>query len=264
MFLSFGLWNVLLLPMAIRVLHATEASTASRRASRRSASSSAACSWPARRPPARGHLDGPVTSVMGVFGILTGSRRISNVAIVLVMITGFLNSPIVDRAPGAACRRTSRGRMRGRVFSAFFVTARRRLPDRHGRRRAGRHLPESGPDRRRVARVLVGAGVLRGARRACGARAPSGAARCSCSGRPHPAAARVGVGRAATMLDFDRLARRPARARRLAMTRRAGFLGGATLPRAEPRRGDRQGRRPGRRGVLRPERQGRGGHPGRG
>ena len=58
---------------------------------------------------------------MGVFGILYGLSPNIEVAILMVMITGFLNSPM-SIARAALLQKNIPRAMRGRVFSAFSVS----------------------------------------------------------------------------------------------------------------------------------------------
>ena len=55
------------------------------------------------------------------------------------MISGLLQLAVVGRRAQSLLQRNTPREMRGRVFSALLRHARRHLPDRHGRRRPGRH-----------------------------------------------------------------------------------------------------------------------------
>ena len=142
--LSFGLWNVLLLPMAIKVLGATEFEYGLQEGL---TSVGFVVGSPVhgalRRSAARGHLDRRRhSSLMGIFGVLYGLAPNIQVAIVMVTITGFLNSPSAV-ARRLLLQKNIPREMRGRVFSANFVIRDVLLPDRHGRRGPRRHLSRS-------------------------------------------------------------------------------------------------------------------------
>ena len=62
------------------------------------------------------------TVLMGVFGVLCGLSPNIQVAILMVTITGFLNSP-QSIARRLLLQRHIPREMRGRVFSAYFVSA---------------------------------------------------------------------------------------------------------------------------------------------
>jgi MFS family permease len=121
MFLSFGLWNVLLLPFSIRVLHATEFEyglqegltsvgfVAGSFFMARFASKLAEVHW---------IFIGLVGMALG--GIAYGLAQSVSFAIAMVIVTGFFNSPASVARSTLLQRHTPR-EMRGRVFSAFFV-----------------------------------------------------------------------------------------------------------------------------------------------
>jgi MFS family permease len=230
MFLSFGFWNVLLLPMAIRVLNGTEAQYGLQEGLT-SVGFAAAALLMAKIFDRLPEVEWMVVSVvgMGVFGIGYGLSPNMNIAIVMVMITGFLN------APSSIARRTLMQRSipratRGRVFSAFFVT--RDVVFLVGM--AGAGLADLLDVRLLVISasvILIGAGVLHGL--LPGLRRPATEWRHALQllGTA-PSAPSLALGRAATMLDFDRLSDLLPELGSLAMTRRAAFLTGATFHRA--------------------------------
>jgi CRP-like cAMP-binding protein len=168
---------------------------------------------------------------MGIFGIAYGMAPNIEVAILLVMVTGFVNSPMSIARRGLLQKNIPR-EMRGRVFSAFFVS--RDVVFLIGM--AGAALADIYPVRNLIivaSLLLVGAAFL-------GQLAP-GIGRTGAEWRralqllaTAPAAPRVGAGRPATMLDFDRLLGVLPEVGALAMSRRAGFVEGVTVARAAP------------------------------
>jgi CRP-like cAMP-binding protein/sugar phosphate permease len=121
MFFAFGLWNVLLLPFSITVLGATEFQYGLQEGLT-SVGFVIGSFFMARFA---NRLPEPVWIVfamigMGVAGIAYGLSTNVNVAIVLVMISGFFNSPSSVARQLLLQRNTPR-EMRGRVFSAFYV-----------------------------------------------------------------------------------------------------------------------------------------------
>jgi MFS family permease len=230
--LSFGLWNVLLLPMAIRELHATEFEYGLQEGVTSVGfviGSFLMARFGDRLPEGTWMVAG--TILMGVFGILYGNAQSIPVAIVLVMVTGFLNSPMSIARRGLLQKNIPRA-MRGRVFSAFSVS--RDVVFLIGM--AGAALADIYPVRDLIivaSLLLVGAGLV--------AQLAPGIGRTGAEWRraikllgTAPAAPRVGAGRAATMLDFDRLLGVMPELGGLAMSRRAGFLRNVTVARAEP------------------------------
>jgi MFS family permease len=94
-FLSFGLWNVLLLPMAIRELNGTEFEYGLQEGL--TSVGFVIGSFLMARFGDRlneGTWLVVAATAMGVFGVLYGLAPTMNIAIVLVMITGFLNAPM--------------------------------------------------------------------------------------------------------------------------------------------------------------------------
>jgi CRP-like cAMP-binding protein len=121
MFFSFGLWNVLLLPMSIKVLGATEFEYGLQEGLT-SVGFVVGSFFMARFGR---HLPEPAWIAlamfgMGVAGILYGTATSIPFAIFLVMVSGFFNSPSSVSRSTLLQRNTPR-EMRGRVFSAFYV-----------------------------------------------------------------------------------------------------------------------------------------------
>jgi CRP-like cAMP-binding protein/sugar phosphate permease len=121
MFFSFGLWNVLLLPFSIRELHATEFEYGLQEGL--TSVGFVLGSFFMARFASR--LAEPLWLVIGlvgmaVAGIAYGLVTSIPLAIVLVMVTGFFNSPS-SVARSVLLQRNTPREMRGRVFSAFYV-----------------------------------------------------------------------------------------------------------------------------------------------
>jgi MFS family permease len=231
-FLSFGLWNVLLLPMAIRELGGTEFEYGLQEGLTSVgfvAGSLLMAKFGDRLPEGTWIVAG--TIFMGVFGVLYGLSPTMQVAIVMVTITGFLNSPAAI-ARRLLLQKNIPREMRGRVFSAFFVS--RDVVFLIGM--AGAALADVYPVRLLIivaSFVLLGSGVL--------AQFMPGIGRTGAEWRralqllgTAPRAPKVGAGRVATMLDFDRLLGVLPELGGLAMSRRAAFLNGVTVARAAP------------------------------
>jgi MFS family permease len=231
-FLSFGLWNVLLLPMAIDVLGGSEFEYGIQEGVT-SVGFVIGSLLMARYGDrlAEGTWIVAGTLLMGVFGVLYGLSPNIQVAIILVMVTGFLNSPM-SIARRLLLQKNIPREMRGRVFSAFFVS--RDVVFLIGM--SGAALADIYPVRDLIiaaSLLLVGGGIL--------AQLMPGIGRTGAEWRralqllgTAPAAPRVGAGRAATMLDFDRLLGLLPEIGALAMNRRADFLRGVTVARAAP------------------------------
>lgn len=230
--LSFGLWNVLLLPMAIRVLGASEFEYGLQEGVTSVGfviGSLLMARYGDRLAEGTWMVAGML--LMGVFGVLYGLAPNIEVAIVLVMVTGFLNSPMSIARRGLLQKNIPRA-MRGRVFSAFSVA--RDFVFLIGM--AGAALADIYPVRDLIvvaSLLLVGASFI--------AQLAPGIGRTGAEWRhalqllrSAPAAARVGAGRAATMMDFDRLLTVMPEIGAVAMGRRAGFLNGVTVARAAP------------------------------
>jgi MFS family permease len=121
MFFSFGLWNVLLLPFTLETLGATEFQYGLQEGLT-SVGFVAGSFFMARFSS---KLPEPVWIIvamtgMGICGVLYGLSTQIGVAIVLVMVSGFFNSPS-SVARSVLLQRNTPREMRGRVFSAFYV-----------------------------------------------------------------------------------------------------------------------------------------------
>jgi MFS family permease len=230
--LSFGLWNVLLLPMAIRVLGASEFEYGLQEGVTSVGfvvGSLLMARFGDRLPEGTWMVAG--TLFMGVFGILYGLAPNIEVAIFLVMVTGFLNSPMSIARRGLMQKNIPRA-MRGRVFSAFAVS--RDVVFLIGM--AGAALADIYPVRNLIivsSLLLVGAGIIAQLAPGIGRTGKEWRRALQLLGTA-PTAARVGAGRAATMMDFDRLLGVMPEIGALALGRRAGFLDNITVARAEP------------------------------
>jgi MFS family permease len=228
--LSFGLWNVLLLPMAIRALNATEAEYGLQEGLT-SVGFAIAALVMAKYLDRLPEIEWMTIAIigMGIFGVAYGLAPNIQVAIVIVMITGFLNAPF-GIARRTLLQRNIPRAMRGRVFSAFFVT--RDVTFLIGM--AGAGLADFFDVRALVvaaSAVLIGAGVLHAV--LPGLRRPATEWRRALQllGTA-PMAPSLAAGRPATMLDYDRLIDVLPELGTLAMTRRSAFLNGATFHRA--------------------------------
>jgi CRP-like cAMP-binding protein/sugar phosphate permease len=121
MFFSFGLWNVLLLPFSFRVLNATEFEYGLQEGLT-SVGFVIGSFFMARFS---GRLQEPMWMIvgltgMGLAGIAYGLSSSVPFAILMVMVSGFFNSPSSIARSVLLQRNTPRD-MRGRVFSAFYV-----------------------------------------------------------------------------------------------------------------------------------------------
>jgi len=121
MFFSFGLWNVLLLPFTLQVLGATEFQYGLQEGLT-SVGFVAGSFFMARFSS---KLPEPVWIIvamtgMGICGVLYALSTQIGVAILLVMVSGFFNSPSSVARTVLLQRNTPR-EMRGRVFSALYV-----------------------------------------------------------------------------------------------------------------------------------------------
>jgi hypothetical protein len=168
---------------------------------------------------------------MGIFGVLYGFSPNIQVAIFMVAVTGFLNSP-ASVARRMLLQKNVPREMRGRVFSANFVI--RDVVSLVGM--AGAALADLYPVRELIiaaSLIVLGAGLL--------AQLLPGVGRSGAEWRRSlkllgnaPLAPKIGAGREATMLDFDRLSSVLPEIGALALNNRAGFLKGATVAKAEP------------------------------
>ena len=231
-FLSFGLWNVLLLPMAIRELDATEFEYGLQEGLT-SVGFVIGSFFMARlgdRLP-EGAWVVAATVAMGVFGVLYGLAPDINVAIVLVGITGFLNAP-QSIARRLLLQRHIPRDMRGRVFSAMFVS--RDVLFLLGMVGAGLADVFNVRDMIIVSSlVLVAAGIW--TQFAPGLGRPAAEWRKTLQLlRTAPTAPSIGAGRPANMLDLDRLIDLLPELGAMAMERRNAFLTGATMAKAPP------------------------------
>jgi MFS family permease len=121
MFFSFGLWNVLLLPMSLRELNATEFEYGLQEGLTSVGfviGSFFMARFSARLPESLWVAGGLIG--MGVCGLLYASATSIPFAILLVMISGFFNSP-TSVARSVLLQRNTPRDMRGRVFSAYYV-----------------------------------------------------------------------------------------------------------------------------------------------
>jgi MFS family permease len=231
-FLSFGLWNVLLLPMAIRELDATEFEYGLQEGVTSVGfvvGSFLMAKLGDRLNEGTWLVLG--TMFMGVFGILYGLAPDINVAIVIVAITGLLNAPMSIARRLLLQRHIPRD-MRGRVFSAMFVS--RDVLFLIGM--AGAGLADIFPVRDLIiiaSVVLVVAGVWTQLMPGLGRPATEWRRTLQLL-RTAPSAPTVGAGRPANMLDLDRLIDVLPELKGLAMERRNEFLSGATVATAQP------------------------------
>jgi CRP-like cAMP-binding protein len=171
------------------------------------------------------------TILMGVFGALYGLSPTMAFAIVMVTITGFLNSPM-SIARRLLLQRHIPREMRGRVFAAMFVS--RDVLFLIGMAGAGLADIFNVRDLIVVASlILVGAGVA--TQFAPGLGRPAAEWRKSLQLlRAAPEAPGLGSGRPANMLDLDRLIDLLPELKALPMDRRNEFLQGATMAKAPP------------------------------
>jgi len=202
---SFGLWNVLLLPFAIRALGATEFEYGLQEGLT-SVGFVAGSLLMARVADRLREGQWIVLGVlgMGIVGILYGVSNNIAVAIALVMASGFLNAPM-SIARRLIFQRNTPREMRGRVFSAFAVS--RDVVFLLGMASAGladyidiRLLVEI------AAFILIGAGVLTQLLPGLGQPAAEWR-RAMALLRAAPTAAVSGVARRATAADLDELIR---------------------------------------------------------
>jgi CRP-like cAMP-binding protein/sugar phosphate permease len=121
MFFSFGLWNVLLLPMSLRELHATEFQYGLQEGLTSVGfvfGSFFMARFSSRLPESIWVAVG--LTAMGLCGLAYAAATSIPLAILLVMISGFFNSP-ASVARSVLLQRNTPREMRGRVFSAYYV-----------------------------------------------------------------------------------------------------------------------------------------------
>ena len=220
-YFSFGLWNVLLLPMAIKVLGGTEFQYGIQEGLT-SVGFVLGSLFMARYA---GRLQTGLwvfvgSMGMGVAGILYGLSPNITIAVVFVMVSGFFNSPSAVARQTLLQRNTPR-ELRGRVFSALFVM--RDVIFLLGM--AGAGLADIIDVRVMVifaSSILVV--VALAALVAPGVGRPAAEWRRALSHLRATAPAGIGEVRPATMGDFDRLVGRLATFTRLSDPQRAAFI----------------------------------------
>ncbi|HYO44211.1 MAG TPA: MFS transporter [Candidatus Limnocylindrales bacterium] len=220
-FFSFGLWNVLLLPMAIKVLGGTEFQYGIQEALTSVGfvlGSLFMAKYAGRLRTGLWIFVG--TMGMGVAGVLYGLSPNIWIAIVFVMISGFFNSPSAVARQTLLQRNTPR-ELRGRVFSALFVM--RDVIFLLGM--AGAGLADIVDVRLMIVLAsLILVVVALAALVAPGVGRPAAEWRRALTHLRSPAPAGVGEVRPATMGDFDRLVGRLATFTRLSDPQRAAFV----------------------------------------
>ncbi len=203
-FLSFGLWNSLLLPFALRALHATEFEYGLQEGLT-SVGFVVGSLLMARLAERLREGQWVVISFigMGLVGILYGLATNVPLAIFFVVVTGFLNAPS-SIARRVMIQRSTKREVRGRVNSSFFVA--RDVVLLVGMAAAG--LADVIDVRWMIviaSVILVGVGIVSQFLPGIGLPAAQWRRTISLL-RGAPAAPRLGVGRAATPADFDLLA----------------------------------------------------------
>jgi MFS family permease len=227
MFFSFGLWNVLLLPFSLQVLGATEFQYGLQEGLT-SVGFVLGSFFMARfssRLPEPAWIVLSMTA-MGICGVLYGLSTQIGVAIALVMISGFFNSPSSVSRSVLLQRNTPR-EMRGRVFSSFYVM--RDVVFLFGMAGAGL------ADVVDIRLLIVVSSSLLFVSAAFTLVAPGlavstwGAASARLRGATAAPALAAATARAATLADFDRLAGRLGAFTRLSPDQRAAFVGAAKV-----------------------------------
>jgi MFS transporter, DHA3 family, macrolide efflux protein len=229
-FLSFGFWNVLLLPMAIKVLGGTEFEYGLQEGLT-SIGFVVGALLMARYIDRLAEGAWMVLSMlgMGIFGVLYGLSPNIWVAIVMVMLTGFLNAPSGISRRTILQRNTPRA-MRGRVFSAFFVS--RDVVNLVGM--AGAGLADIFDVRLLIvlsSSVLIAAGFLHQVLPGIGRPAEEWRRSLKLL-QTAPGAPKIGAGRQATMLDLDKLIDVLPELGALAINRRTSFLADSKVAKA--------------------------------
>jgi CRP-like cAMP-binding protein len=227
MFFSFGLWNVLLLPFVLKTLQATEFQYGLQEGLT-SVGFVIGSFFMARFSKLLPEPAWIIVAMagMGVAGVLYGLSTEIGVAILLVMVSGFFNSPS-SVARSLLLQRNTPREMRGRVFSSFFVM--RDVVFLFGMAAAGL------ADRFDIRLLIILASSLLFVSAGFTLIAPglgvstwrAAAARLRAAGAA-PALATNPV-RVATQADFDRLADRIATFAQLSPERRSMFLKDATV-----------------------------------
>ncbi len=227
-FFSVGLWNVLLLPFAFRILHATEFEYGLQEGLT-SVGFVVGSLFMARYASRLREGSWLVISGLGMAacGLLYGLSTSVAAAILLVVISGVFNAPY-GVARSLLLQRNTPREMRGRVFSSFFVL--RDVIFVLGMAAAGL------ADFVDIRLLIIFSAALLVVMAALAAFAPG-------VGRPprewlrlsrrletaQPAMAAALVGRPATLADFDRLAARLATFGRLTEPQRLTFVGEAKV-----------------------------------
>ncbi len=230
--LSFGLWNVLLLPMAIKELHATEFEYGLQEGLT-SVGFVIGALLLAKIVDRLAEGEWMVSSIilMAFCGIAYGVSPNIGIGILFVTLSGFFNAPY-GIARRTLLQRSTPREMRGRVFSAMFVS--RDVLFLVGM--AGAGLADIIDARVLIiaaSAVLLGGGVL--AQFLPGIGRPAAEWRHALQLlRTAPTAPTLAAGRPAVMMDFDRLTDVLPEIGALAMTRRNAFLQGATVSKAPP------------------------------
>jgi DHA3 family macrolide efflux protein-like MFS transporter len=229
---SFGLWNVLLLPMAIKELHATtfEYGLQEGLTSVGFVASSLLMAKYADRLR-EGQWMVIATFGMGIFGVFYGLASNIWFAIAMVVGSGFLNSPL-SIARRLILQKNTPREMRGRVFSAFSVS--RDLVFLGGMATAGlADVIGVRPLIIAASAILLGSSVLTQLMPGLGTPAAEWrrAAQLLRVAKTAPLAA---GGRPATIHDFDQLVNLIPELSGLDMSRRADFLVGAMVRHADP------------------------------
>jgi MFS family permease len=225
-FFSFGLWNVLLLPMAIKVLGASEFEYGLQEGLT-SVGFVAGSLFMAR------FSDRLQTGLwffvgcmgMGLAGIFYGLSPVITIAILWVMVSGFFNSPSSVARQTLLQRHTPR-ELRGRVFSALFVM--RDVVFLVGM--AGAGLADIVPVRLMLivaSLILVAVGLA--SLVAPGVGRPAAEWRRGLSALRSTKVAGQGQARPATLADFDRLVGRLATFSLLGGAQRAAFIKDAVV-----------------------------------
>jgi MFS family permease len=226
-FFAFGLWNVLLLPMAIKVLGGTDLQYGIQEGLT-SVGFVLGSLFMARYAPklATGLWVFVGTLGMGIAGILYGLSPTILIATVFVTISGFFNSPAAVARQTLLQRNTPR-ELRGRVFASMFVV--RDVIFLAGMAAAG--LADVFNVRVLLiisSVILVGVGVA--ALVAPGIGRPTAEWRRALKTfRAGPTVSVLGTVRPATYSDFDRLVGRLATFNYLNDSQRASFLAGAVI-----------------------------------